>query len=131
RGLRLRILKPRALVQISRVSRLGRHRLHEFIFAKWVKDGGIAINPDGIVVILDCVEVVLVRPRTLHGLRVVEDIAKAKHQAGLARPDQEVQGWSEFTGDTERQVVHDQQVRREYLNRTANHPSAQGYPLPL
>src|SRR5438445_11029120 len=113
------------------MSRLCPHGLHECVFWKWVKDGGIAVNPDGIVVILDRVEVVLVRPRTLHGLRVVEDVAKAKHQAACSPPLQEFQCWRQFTGDTERQVVHDQQVRVEYLHRTANHPSSQGDQFPV
>src|SRR5439155_541406 len=70
-GLRPGEVEARVLVQISRVARLRRHALGETVFAHGVEHGRIAVYPDRVVIIPDCVHVGAVGPVAPYSLLIV------------------------------------------------------------
>ena len=130
-GLRLREFEACALVQIPGVAHFRAHGIDETILADGVEDRRISIDPDGVVVLSNRVQVGLIRPGAPYGLGIVKHVAQPEHAAGARAFLQRLEGRCKLARDPSGQVVHDQQVWLEDLHRAPNHAGPESDQVPV
>ena len=90
-----------------------------------VVEAGVTVNPDGVVVVADGVEGAQFLPLTGDGCGFVDDVAQAEDDAATARAlpgEAYVQFAERAAGD----VIHDEEVGREGVQRGGKCLAAQG-----